>query len=306
MDNALNDATLQRIEELIDEKLYGWFETTLTHIPNFIVALVILVVFFITAKIVAMVLRKVFYKGMESHQVADLMLTIMRIIIIGLGCFIALDFLGLKGTVTSLLAGAGIVGLALGFAFQDITENFIAAVAMGIRKPFRPGDIIQTSEVFGTVKYLNFRNTIIETFSGQLEIVPNKHLFRNVLTNYSYSGERRIDVPVGISYSDDIDAASKAITNKLNTLNGVIRQDETSCYAAGFGDSSIDLVARFWIHYPDGDYLRKMHEAVAAIHSALNEEGISIPFPIRTLDFAVKAGQALDESVIQFKKKSQA
>lgn len=306
MDDSINDATLERVQKLIDEKLYGWLETTITHIPNFIVALCILLVFFIAAKVVAMVLRKVFHRGMESHQVADLMLTILRIIIIGLGCFIALDFLGLKGTVTSLLAGAGIVGLALGFAFQDITENFIAGVAMGIRKPFRPGDVIQTSEIFGTVKYLNFRNTIIETFAGQLEIVPNKHLFRNVLKNYSYSGERRIDVPVGISYSDNIDAASKAITKKLNTLDGVIHQHETSCYAEGFGESSIDLVARFWIHYPDGDYLKKMHEAVIAIHSALNEEGISIPFPIQTLDFAVKGGQALDESVIQFKKKNQA
>lgn len=300
----MNKDTLERIQALIDEKLYNWFESSVLLIPNILVSLCILIAFFIMAKVVSLVLSKLFHRAMESHQVADLMLSILRIFIIGMGCFIALDFMGLKGTVTSLLAGAGIIGLALGFAFQDITENFIAGVAMGIRKPFRPGDVIQTSNIFGTVKYLNFRNTIIETFSGQIEIVPNKHLFRNVLRNYSYSGERRIDIPVGISYSDDIETACEAIRKKINKLESVTHRDQTSCYAEGFGESSIDLVARFWIHYPDGDYLKTIHQAVVAIRTALNDEDISIPFPIRTLDFAVKEGQALDERIIQFRKKS--
>ena len=76
------------------------------------------------------------------------------------------------------------------FAFQDMTENFIAGVAMGIRKPFEIGDVIEAEGVFGNVKEINLRNTLVETFYGQLEVIPNKILFRNILTNYSYLGLR--------------------------------------------------------------------------------------------------------------------
>ncbi|KTF05117.1 Mechanosensitive ion channel MscS domain protein, partial [marine sediment metagenome] len=80
--------------------------------------------------------------------------------------------------------------MAIGFAFQDMTENFIAGVAMGIRKPFEIGDVIEAEGVFGNVKEINLRNTLVETFYGQLEVIPNKILFRNILTNYSYLGYR--------------------------------------------------------------------------------------------------------------------
>lgn len=294
----------QDIPDIFVEKFTQWAEMALEHTPNFIVSLLILIAFYLIACLVAKAMQKVMHRTMQSRQVANLLLSIIRVVIIGVGCFVALDFLGLKGTVTSLLAGAGIVGLALGFAFQDMTENFIAGVVMGIRKPFRPGDVIETNEVLGEVKEMNLRNTLVHTFPGQIEIVPNKHLFRNVLRNYSYTGERRIDIAVGISYADDIDRAHKAISNALNSLDGVIRKDETSAYAEGFGDSSIDLVARFWINYPETDFLKVRHQAVVAIKKALDEEDILIPFPIRTLDFGAKGGQKLDQSVVQIKSRA--
>ena len=160
----------------------------------------------------------------ESRQIASLLTSIIKSIVLIAGIFIALDFVGLKGTVTSLLAGAGIVGLAIGFAFQDMTENFIAGVVMGIRKPFEIGDVIGAEGVFGNVKEINLRNTLVETFYGQLEVIPNKILFRNILTNYSYLGYRRIEVPVGISYADDIEEAAKVITDAMNEKDYVIKK----------------------------------------------------------------------------------
>ena len=178
------------------------------------------------------------------------MASIFKVIVLCVGVFIALDFVGLKGTVTSLLAGAGIVGLAIGFAFQDMTENLIAGIAMGIRKPFKAGDVIETDDVFGSVHSINLRNTLIESFYGQLILVPNKVLFRNVLKNYTTLGVRRIEVPVGISYGDDIEKAKEVIVDKINNLDFVIRKNETDVYAEGFGDSSINLLVWFWIKYP--------------------------------------------------------
>jgi small-conductance mechanosensitive channel len=212
--------------------------------------------------------------------------------------FIALDFVGLTGTVTSLLAGAGIVGLAIGFAFQDMTENLIAGIAMGIRKPFQIGDVIKTDDVFGTVKTINLRNTLIETFFGQLEIVPNKILFRNILTNFTINGIRRIQIPVGISYGDDPEKARDVIVEEINKLDFVIKPEETDVFAEGFGESSVNLLLWFWIDYPgEPGFMVARHQAVVTVKKALEKADILIPFPIRTLDFGAKGGEKLNTMI---------
>ncbi len=286
---------VEKAQKLIEEKLGGWLETAISHIPNLVVAIVITIVFALLARVLGSIISKVLKRSLDSEQIAGLMTSIVKILILTLGVFIALDFLGLKGTVTSLLAGAGIVGLAIGFAFQDMTENLIAGVAMGIRKPFRPGDVIESGDVFGTVKSINLRNTLVENFYGQLIIIPNKILFRNILTNYNYLGTRRIEVPVGISYGDDIEAAEKAIVEHINNLDFVIRKEDTAVYADGFGDSAINLLVWFWIAYPNDDpgYMEIRNQAYITVKKALDSVGVTIPFPIRTLDFGIKGGEKL-------------
>ena len=294
----MNMPTVGEAEKLIEEKLGGWFDVVISHIPNFIVAIVIALVFSILARYAGKLMKNVLRRSLDSTQIADLMASIFKVIVLCIGLFIALDFVGLKGTVTSLLAGAGIVGLAIGFAFQDMTENLIAGIAMGIRKPFKAGDVIDTDDVFGSVHSINLRNTLIESFYGQLILVPNKVLFRNVLKNYTTLGVRRIEVPVGISYGDDIEKAKEVIVDKINEFDFVIRKDETAVYAEGFGDSSINLLVWFWIKYPgEPDFMSVRHKGVVAVKQALDEADISIPFPIRTLDFGIKGGEKLDAMI---------
>lgn len=282
-------------EKLIEEKLGGWFDVVISHIPNFIVAVIIVILFSMLARFAGNLMKNLLRRSLDSKQIADLMASIFKVLILSVGVFIALDFMGLKGTVTSLLAGAGIVGLAIGFAFQDMTENLIAGIAMGIRKPFKPGDVIKTDDVFGSVHSINLRNTLIESFYGQQILVPNKILFRNVLRNYSTLGVRRIEVPVRISLTEDIEKAANVIVDKINQFEFVIRQDETAVYAESFGDSSINLLLWFWIKYPgEPDFMTVRHKGVVAVQQALNEADILIPFPIRSLDFGVKGGENLD------------
>jgi len=281
---------------LIDKKLNSWLETSVQHIPNLVVAIVFIIFFSIFVSVAGKVLRNVLRRAFESREIADLIAGILKTCLMIAGIFIALDFVGLKGTVTSLLAGAGIIGLAIGFAFQDMTENLIAGVAMGIRKPFKIGDVVEADGVFGTVQTINLRNTLVETFFGQLEVIPNKILFRNILTNYSVKGERRIEVPVSISYADDPDHAAEVIVEALNKCDFVIKKEETNVFAKGFGDSAIDLVTWFWIDYPgEPGFMVARHKAIALIKRTLEEADILIPFPIRTIDFAAKGGKELGE-----------
>lgn len=293
---------LNEVYALISGKLENWLETGIKHLPNLVVAFLIAIVFGIAAKITGHAVRRVMRRTFESKQIADLLTSIIKIIIIVAGIFIALDFVGLRGTVTSLLAGAGIVGLAIGFAFQDMTENLIAGIAMGIRKPFQIGDVIEAEGVFGKVESINLRNTLVETFFGQREIIPNKILFRNILTNYSVLGKRRIEVPVGISYADDPSKAAEVIVEAMNEKDYVINKDDTSVFASGFGDSSVNLLLWFWIDYPGQQgFMFARHDAVVTVKKVLEDNDILIPFPIRTLDFAAKGGEKLDSMLSEFK-----
>ncbi|MFT6895980.1 MAG: small conductance mechanosensitive channel [Paraglaciecola sp.] len=290
---------LDKFSSLINDKLQAWLESSIMHLPNIVVAITIAVVFSILARVLSRILRKGLHRTLESRQIADLLVSIFRVLVLAAGIFIALDFLGLSGTVTSLLAGAGIVGLAIGFAFQDMTENLIAGIAMGIRKPFQIGDVIQAENVFGNIRTINLRNTLVETFFGQLEVVPNKILFRNVLTNYSTTGVRRIEVPVGISYGDDLQKAADLITEKFNECDFVIKKEETAVFAESFGDSNINLLVWFWIDYPgDTGFMLARHKAIVLIKKTLEEADILIPFPIRTLDFGAKGGEKLDSMLV--------
>lgn len=300
-------SVLDKFWQLINEKLQGWLEAGIKHLPNFIVAFLLAMFFGLLAKYVGRVVRKVLHKALESEQIADLLSSIIKMLVLLTGLFIALEFLGLTGTVTSLLAGAGIIGLALGFAFQDMAENLIAGIAMGIRKPFQIGDVVEAGDVFGTVKTINLRNTLVETFFGQIEVIPNKILFRNVLTNYTVTGIRRIEVPVGISYADDPEKAAEAIEEAINACDFVIKKEQTAVFAKGFADSSINLVVWFWIDYPgDTGFMKARHTAVVEIKKALEKADILIPFPIRTLDFGAKGGEKLNTMLSETKSEEKA
>ncbi|EWH10857.1 small-conductance mechanosensitive channel [Catenovulum agarivorans DS-2] len=286
---------VEKFWSLINERIDVWIETAIKNLPNLAVAVFVVLCFAVLSKLVGKYSNKLLRQVLESRQTADLLSAIIKVCVLIAGIFISLDLIGLKGTVTSLLAGAGIIGLAIGFAFQDMTENLIAGIAMGIRKPFLVGDIIETDSVFGTVKAINLRNTLVETFFGQLEVVPNKILFRNILTNYTVLGQRRIEVEVGISYADDPEEAREVIVKALNKFDFVINKDETDVYAKGFGDSSVNLLVWFWIEYPgETGFMVARHKAITAIRKALAQADILIPFPIRTLDFGIKGGEKLE------------
>jgi len=291
---------LDKFWPLINEKLQTWFEAGIQHLPNIVVAIFIAIVFSILARIAGKVTQRVLRKALDSKQIADLLSSIIKVLVLLSGIFVALDFLGLQGTVTSLLAGAGIIGLAIGFAFQDMTENLIAGIAMGIRKPFQIGDIVKAEDIFGTVKTINLRNTLVETFFGQLEVIPNKILFRNVLTNYTINGIRRLEIPVGISYADDPEVAAEVIVAALNQCDFIIKQEETAVFAESFAESSINLLVWFWIEYPgETGFMKARHEAIVKIKSSLEQADILIPFPIRTLDFGAKGGEKLNTMLSQ-------
>ncbi|HSJ66364.1 MAG TPA: mechanosensitive ion channel domain-containing protein [Anditalea sp.] len=287
---------INNASELVLGKIEEWIRTAIVMLPNIVTAIIIIVLGYFIAKLA----RNLIGKGMRRITGHDALLSLISTTvytaIILVFCFLALGVLNLDRTVTTLLAGAGIIGLALGFAFQDIMANFMSGVIMAIRKPFKEGDLIQSQDNKGIVVRLNLRATILRSLQGQILIVPNKDVFENTITNYNTLGRRRIDLECGVSYGDDLEKVKKLTLEAVKKIKTVLQDQDISLYYTEFGDSSINFVVRFWVSFKkQPDYLGAKSEAIMAIKKVYDDNDIMIPFPIRTLDFGIKGGEKLHE-----------
>jgi small conductance mechanosensitive channel len=253
------------------------------------------VVFSLAARLVRQLTTKLLARFVPGGSLQRLIGTTVHLAIVLVGFFTALSVLHLDKTVTSLLAGAGILGLALGFAFQDIASNFIAGIILSFRRPAQPGDLIETNGFQGVVQEINLRSTLLRLPTGQVVYIPNKKVFENSITNYSQLGLRRVDVAVGVSYGDDLEVAYQLAVGAVEALDLHRPDHPVQVFFREFGDSSINLDVQFWIEFGDQtDYLAARSAAILEIKRAFDDGGITIPFPIRTLDLPNSESKVLD------------
>ena len=282
--------------ELVSEKVYGWIEALIKMLPNMAVAVVVLLLFYFVAKGVKRFAGKILQKQFSNKGLINLILNIIYMGIITVGLFTALEILELDKTVTSLLAGIGVIGLALGFAFQDTAANFVSGLFLAVRSPIEIGDIIESGEVKGIVQEINLRSTLVRTFQGTDVVIPNKDVFQRPLYNLSNSGKRRIDLSCGISYGDDLDKVKKITTEAILNTEGILPNDGVNFFFNEFGSSSINFVVTAWSAKTDQKgYLEAQSNMIVALKKAFDANDIMIPFPIRTLDFGIKGGEKLKE-----------
>jgi small-conductance mechanosensitive channel len=291
----MNLVDISNAYNLIVDKLEAWLNVAISMLPNLVLALLVGIIFYVLSKTVRQVVDRLLKKVTNNLTIIHLISSIASMSVAGVGLFMALSIMNLDNTVKTLLAGAGIIGLALGFAFQDIASNFISGVILSIRHPFGVGDIIKTTDFFGTVEKLNLRNTIMRTLQGQIVFIPNKNVFESPVINFTKSGMRRIDLGVGVSYGDDLEKVKDVTINSIKGMKNIMQNKPVELFYEEFGDSSINFTIQFWVVYRNqADYLSAKSEAIMRIKKAYDENDIMIPFPIRTLDFGIKGGEKLD------------
>ncbi|QYJ67659.1 mechanosensitive ion channel family protein [Flavobacterium litorale] len=286
------------ISELITEKLSNWAETLIGILPNLVLAVIIVVIGFFVAKWIKKWSLRFIRKVSHNITLNNLFASIIYFIFIGIVIFTALTILNLDKAVSTALAGAGILGLALAFAFQDIAANFMSGIFISFRKPVKVGDVVEVKDYMGKVIEVNLRDTVIRTFEGQTVIIPNKDVFQNPIENYSHLGKRRFDLSVGVSYGDDLEKVKEVTLNAVKNIKELSKSkgDETTMFFEEFGDSSINFTIRMWISDPEQITYKKVgSQAIMNIKKAYDDNDIMIPFPIRTLDFGIKGGEKLSE-----------
>jgi len=187
----------------------------------------------------------------------------------------ALSRLGVN--TTSFLAIVGAAGLAIGMALKDSLSNFAAGVMLILFKPFKIGDVVSAAGITATVEKITIFNTIFCTGDNQLVIVPNSKIISDTITNINARDTRRIDLTVGISYSDDM-TRTKEILEGLAREDGRILTDPSPAVAISeLADSSVNLVFRPWVRTED--YWGVRSDLIEKIKTSLDAAGISFPFP---------------------------
>lgn len=269
---------------LTDQLRVIW-EGFVRALPQIVLALIVLCITWGAANL----LRKaVGAAGRKSHMrraLVDLFQTLTGIAVWIVGILIAATILFPSVTPAQLIGALGIGGIAIGLAFKDIFENFMAGIMIMIRKPMRIGDVIEVEDIEGKVEEITIRDTYVREMSGELILVPNAYLFTNPVEIKTDQAQRRYDLIVGVAYDEDAAAAREVIQKAVEGVRGLDVDKGFDVFAREFGSSSIDFTVRWWADSKP----RAMHETrsdiVIAIKAALDEAGIEIPFPYRTLTF---------------------
>lgn len=286
--------------DLILEQLHAWYVNFWSTLPNFIAAILFLVVYILIFRWVKRSVVKLLEKTIDYDPIYKLVVNFSYVIIITIGLLIALGILKLDGTVNKLLAGAGIIGLGLSFAFQDIMANIFSGAYITMKQVFRVGDYIESNGVFGSVKGIKLRSIAINNLDGQEVLIPSRLVLQQVLTNYSATGTRRVVVTADVSYSEDLEKVKKIVLDTVNSIEDRLKDKPVEFFFTGFADSSITFMCRYWIKYErEPDYKHALSDAIMKIKAAYEANNITIPFPRRTIDFGVKGGQQLSDTVIQ-------
>ncbi|MBD63682.1 MAG: mechanosensitive ion channel protein MscS [Halobacteriovoraceae bacterium] len=274
---------------LLQEKLNSWYEVAIKGIPNIIVALVVICVFILLAKTIKETVKKILDRFTKTNSVNQLFSTLAHLTVLLIGLFTALEILGLEKAVTSLLAGAGVIGLALGFAFQEIASNFVSGILIAFQEPYKIGDIVEVDGTVGEVTRIELRTTCLTTYQGLEVFIPNKDMFTKAIINYTSTPRRRVDLDVGVTYDADLRKVESVVKEALEMTPDRISYMPVEVFFHEFGDSSINLSARVWVEYASGvAFFRARHAVVMNIKQKFDDNNITIPFPIRTLDFSNK------------------
>lgn len=273
-------------------------KASIALLPQIVVAIVVVLITAGLSKLAQKLVRRALGRTKLRQSLKELFTLLISIFVWIMGIMIAavIVFPGL--TPASILAGLGIGSVAIGFAFKDVFENFLAGIIILFRREMRIGDHISCEGITGQVDQIAIRESHIRQTDGQLVIVPNSILFKNPVTIATDQDTRRVTVMCGVAYDVDVDNARDVIRKAVKSCATIADGKPIQIFAQEFGDSSINFEVTWWTGSTPVDVRTSRDEVVATVKRALDDAGIEIPFPYRTLTFkeplSVKNGKATE------------
>ena len=261
--------------ERVQEMLAGFVRM----LPQLALALLVLAITWLIASLGRAAVFRMTRRTRLRPSLVALFVTLTGVLIWIFGILIALAVLLPGVNAGSLLAVLGLGSVAVGLAFKDIFENFLAGVLIMLRKKMRIGDMIECEGVEGRVEQITLRETYLRLLSAELTIVPNSFLFKNPVKIVTDSPRRRHEVTVGVAYGTDLDQAAEVIAAAARSIDVIDGERPIEVFAREFNDSSIDFTVRWWSGSEPIDMHRSRDRVLRAVKAALDQAGIEIPFP---------------------------
>ncbi|MHB9006566.1 MAG: mechanosensitive ion channel family protein, partial [Limisphaerales bacterium] len=201
------------------------------------------------------------------------------------GLYLVLRIAGLTQLALTLVGGTGLIGLVLGIAFRDITENFLASLFLSLQQPFREGDLVEVAGVTGYVQRLTARTTVLMTLDGNQLQIPNSTVFKSTLRNFTSNPNRREDFLVGIGYEDSIPFAQEVALKVLAEHPAVLNEPEPLVLVENLGSSTVNLRVYFWLDGGRHSWSKVKSSVIRLVKKAFQDSGISLPDEAREVTF---------------------
>jgi len=207
---------------------------------------------------------------------------VVRILFVTVAFLAALDTVGIDLTALAVFSGA--IGLGLGFGLQKVVSNLVSGIILLLDKSIKPGDVIELGQTFGWITALGARYASVVTRDGREYLIPNEDLITQQVVNWSYSSQLvRLEVALGVGYECDPHQVRRLAREAAVAPRRVLDDPAPVCHLAGFGESSLDFVLRFWIRDPNQGVVNVKGEVLLAVWDAFKAHGITIPYPHREL-----------------------
>ena len=270
--------------------LLGKMQSMLTEfislLPNMVLALIVFAVFFFIARAIKKVVKNLTRDRREARSLGMVLGRLAQGVTILVGLFVALSIV-----IPSLKAGdlvqlLGVSSVAIGFAFRDILQNFLAGILILLTEPFQIDDQIVFKNFEGTVENIQTRATTIRTYDGRRIVVPNSELFTNSVTVNTAFEHRRLQYDIGIGYGDDINTTRQLILEAMHQTDGVLENPAPDAIVVDLAGSTVNIRARWWVSPPRrADVLDLQDRVLTNIKNTLTAHGIALPFPTQQILF---------------------
>lgn len=246
------------------------------YLPNILMAMILFFLFWFANKLIQQVFGSFLKKMKVQKEPANLLLRGARV---GLYIFAFLTIADqLQINIKSLLAGVGVMGLALSFAAKDTVGNLISGIVIIIDRPFKEGDWVSLGSLDAIVTQIRLRTTVLTTFNNETVVVPNQQISQERIINYTMTPKIRVKIPIGIAYKESISAARMALLETTKGDTRILQDPLPRVIVTDLGSSSVNLQLRFWIENSDDQYTF-IFEYTEKCKVALDKAGIEIPYP---------------------------
>lgn len=256
----------------------------LAQLPNILLGVVAFIIFLLLARAAEAFVRRVTGRGL-SEQAGIALGRIAKWVVVALGLLTAMAIIFPSVDIATLVGALGVTGVAVGFAFRDILQNFFAGLILLLTEPFQIGDQIAVGDFEGTVKKIETRATVIHTYDSRDVIIPNAELFIDSVVVNTAHNQRRSQYDVGIGYGDDIELAKRLMIEAMQEVEGVLADPQPEALLVELADFAIVVRARWWTAADRASVINIHDSVLFAIAQKLVSNGIDLPFPTQMVLF---------------------